>query len=128
MRHPSATRDDLRRVAMWLTVEEPKLRTVIDEALDTVARIARAEFWQLAQRHEHSVESPFVVSESGRLTNGLIDLLFRSGDGWRVLDYKTDVELDGKKYEAQLEAYRAALRKVGCEVAGSAVVHVRPGG
>ena len=49
MRHKAATRDDLRRLAMWLTVEEPQLRPVIDEALDTVERTARAEFWQLAQ-------------------------------------------------------------------------------
>ena len=31
MRHPNATRDDLKRLAMWLTVEEPQLRAVIDE-------------------------------------------------------------------------------------------------
>ena len=49
MRHPAATRDDLRRLAMWLTVEEPQLRAVIDEALDTVERAARADFWQRAQ-------------------------------------------------------------------------------
>ena len=36
----SATRDDLRRLAMWLTVEEPQLRAVIDEALDTVQAVA----------------------------------------------------------------------------------------
>ena len=28
MRHQNATREDLRRLAMWLTVEEPRLRTV----------------------------------------------------------------------------------------------------
>src|SRR4029450_11091349 len=43
-----ATRDDLRTLAMWLTVEEPQLRTAIDEALDTVERAAHANFWQLA--------------------------------------------------------------------------------
>ena len=78
MRHKSATRDDLRRLAMWLTVEEPQLRAVIDEALDTVERAARADFWQLAKSREHSVETPFVVSDRGRLTNGVIDLLFQS--------------------------------------------------
>ncbi len=42
MRHKTATRDDLRRLAMWLTVEEPQLRPVIDEALDTVLTVAAA--------------------------------------------------------------------------------------
>jgi ATP-dependent helicase/nuclease subunit A len=126
MRHQSATRDDLRRLAMWLTVEEPQLRAVIDEALDTVERAARADFWQAAQNHERSVETPFVVMEpANRLTNGVIDLLFRSEDGWQVVDYKTDVALDGQSYEAQLEAYRAALRKIGCTVVDAAVVSVR---
>ena len=126
MRHTSATRDDLRRLAMWLTVEEPQLRAVIDEALDTVERAARADFWQLAQSHEHSVETPFFVLEpANRLTNGVIDLLFQSDEGWQVVDYKTDVALDGQAYEAQLEAYRAALRKVGCDVVDASVVSVR---
>ena len=51
MRHKDATREDLRRLAMWLTVEEPQLRAVIDEALDTVERAARADFWSVAQSH-----------------------------------------------------------------------------
>jgi len=126
MRHTSATRDDLRRLAMWLTVEEPQLRAVIDDALDTVERAARADFWQLAQSHERSVETPFFVLEpANRLTNGVIDLLFQSDAGWQVVDYKTDVTLDGQTYEAQLDAYRAALRKVGCNVVDAAVVSVR---
>ena len=45
MRHPGATREDLRRLAMWLTVEEPQLRAVIDEALDTVQAVASGAFW-----------------------------------------------------------------------------------
>ncbi len=126
MRHKAATRDDLRRLAMWLTVEEPQLRPVIEEALDTVERVARADFWQRAQTHERSVETPFFVLEpANRLTNGVIDLLFESDAGWRVVDYKTDLTLDDQMYKAQLDAYRAALRKVGCSVIDAAVVSVR---
>ena len=63
------SREDLRRLAMWLTVDEPQLRPVIDDAIDTVERAARADFWQLAQSHDHSVEMPFFVLESpGRLS------------------------------------------------------------
>src|SRR5438128_1547050 len=49
MRHKNATRDDLRRLAMWLTVDEPQLRPVIDEALDTVQAVAAAAFWAEAR-------------------------------------------------------------------------------
>ena len=125
MRHSSATRDDLRRLAMWLTVDEPQLRPVIDEALDTVERTAKAGFWQRAKTEESSVETPFFVSDSGRLTSGVIDLLFHTPDGWQIVDYKTDLALASKAYEAQLDAYRDALRRVGRNVVAAAVASVR---
>src|SRR4030095_7422412 len=49
MRHEHATREDLCRLAMWLTVEEPQLRAVIDEALDTVQAVASGAFWAEAK-------------------------------------------------------------------------------
>jgi ATP-dependent helicase/nuclease subunit A len=126
MRHHAATRDDLRRLAMWLTVEELQLRTSIDDAIDTVQRVAGAEFWQAAKAGEHSEETPFMVShDPGVMTNGVIDLLFKGEHGWSVRDYKTDVSLDATNYDGQLGAYRKALEKMNCKVADTALVHVR---
>jgi ATP-dependent helicase/nuclease subunit A len=125
MRHKDASREDLRRLALWLTVEEPQLRAVIDEALDTVESAARADFWSTAQSQARSVEAPFTVADGSRLTNGVMDLLFESDAGWQVVDYKTDRSIEDGRYAAQLEAYKAALRKVGCSVAGASVVNVR---
>jgi ATP-dependent exoDNAse (exonuclease V) beta subunit len=79
---------------MWLTVEEPQLRVVIDEAIETVQRVARAEFWAEAQAGEHLEEAPFAVTEGQALISGVIDLLFASESGWQVRDYKTDLNLD----------------------------------
>ena len=60
MRHRSATRDDLRRLAMWLTVEEPQLRSVVDEAVITVEAVANAEFWSEASAADERYEEvPF---------------------------------------------------------------------
>jgi ATP-dependent exoDNAse (exonuclease V) beta subunit len=109
---------------MWLTVEEPQLRTVIEEALDTVERVARADFWRVARNHSRSVESPFFIAEQGRLTNGVIDLMFQGDAGWSVVDYKTDLVL-AKEYEKQLDAYRVALRTLGCTVEDASIVSVR---
>ena len=67
MRHKAATRDDLRRLAMWLTVEEPQFRAVIDVAIDTVLRVATADFWRQAAECEHSVETPFTIADSGNI-------------------------------------------------------------
>jgi ATP-dependent exoDNAse (exonuclease V) beta subunit len=79
----------------------------------------------MAQNHVHAVEAPFAVADSRRLTNGVIDLLFESEVGWQVVDYKTDQALEEGLYTAQLEAYRSALRRLGCRVAGATVVNVR---
>jgi ATP-dependent helicase/nuclease subunit A len=125
MRHKGATREDLRRLAMWLTVEEPQLRPVTDEALDTVERAARADFWQIATERAHSVETPFTTADSRRLTNGVIDLIFESDGGWRVVDYKTDQTTLPGRHDRQLEAYRSALKAVGCQTSGVVVVNVR---
>jgi ATP-dependent exoDNAse (exonuclease V) beta subunit len=125
MRHKDASRDDLRRLAMWLTVEEPQLRSVLDEALDTVERAARADFWSIAQSHARSVEVPFMVADARQLTNGVMDLLFASDAGWQVVDYKTDRSIEDGRYAAQLAAYAGALRKLGCPVARASVVNVR---
>ena len=112
---------------MWLTVDEPQLRSVIDEALDTVERVARADFWQIALGHERSVETPFFLAESGRLTSGVIDLMFASTEGWQIVDYKTDVnpgELNAA-YQEQLSLYERALAGVGISSARSGIQSVR---
>lgn len=125
MRHAAATREDLRRVAMWLTVEEPQLRSVIDQALDTVERVAVAPFWDVARRNVHSVEMPFLLSDSARLTNGVIDLVFSSDAGWQIVDYKTDQSLEPARYAEQLDAYRKAMKIQGCSVTAASVFSVR---
>jgi ATP-dependent helicase/nuclease subunit A len=129
MRHPRATREDLRRLAMWLTVEEPQLRTVMDEALDTVERVRHAEFWQRAAAAEHSVEVPFMVAtERARLLAGVIDLIHQEPAGWMITDYKTDAESSPEKanaYAMQLESYKKALEACGLPVAGATLTPVR---
>jgi ATP-dependent exoDNAse (exonuclease V) beta subunit len=126
MRHPSATRDDLRRLAMWLTVDEQQLRPAIDHALGTVERVRRSDFWETARRSDVLVEVPFLVDDgSKRLASGVIDVMFSSPAGWHIVDYKTDVALDDTAYQSQLDAYSTALRRVRCEVAGASIVSVR---
>src|SRR5438874_237266 len=82
-------REDLRRLAMWLTVEEPQLRAVIDEALDTVQAVASGAFWAEAKGSpECHQEAPFSVRESRdgvpTVLSGVIDLVHRAGDGWKI--------------------------------------------
>jgi ATP-dependent helicase/nuclease subunit A len=123
MRHKGATRDDLRRLALWLTVDEPDLRSVIDDALDTVEAVAPAGFWQMARASaECHEEVPFAVREAGgdvpTVVNGTIDLIYNAAGEWRLVDYKTDRQggedhaaLEAR-YASQLRAYEDAWRQV----------------
>ena len=121
MRHKSATRDDLRRLAMWLTIAEPELRTVIEEALDTVQAVSGAEFWKEARASaECHEETPFGIRIEGgtvmKVLSGTIDLVYRQGDSWHLLDYKTDthtLEADLRtKYGPQIDAYEKAWSRI----------------
>jgi ATP-dependent helicase/nuclease subunit A len=123
MRHRTATRADLRRLALWLTMETPDLRVAIDRALDTVEAMAGEAFWQQARASsECHEEVPFAIRDQDgalpTLVNGTIDLVYGSGGAWRLVDYKTDREgADGTSaleelYAAQIRAYERAWRRV----------------
>jgi ATP-dependent exoDNAse (exonuclease V) beta subunit len=128
MRQASATREDLRRLALWLTVEQPQLRPVIEQAIDTVQHVATEPFWPIARSGVHSEEMPFVTRDRSNVTTGVIDLVFESSGGWQIIDYKTDRSLQNGRYSAQLDAYRAALSACGLDVGTAGLSHVRPPG
>jgi ATP-dependent exoDNAse (exonuclease V) beta subunit len=136
MRHRSATRDDLQRLAMWLTVEEPQLRAVIEQALDTVEAVAHAEFWGEARASaECHEEVPFALREmrggAPFIITGAIDLVHRTSAGWRAIDYKTDVDLGDedkqRRYAEQLRTYAVAWGRVAGVTVTTAVVPARRG-
>jgi ATP-dependent helicase/nuclease subunit A len=134
MRHRTATREDLRRLARWLTVEEPQLRTVIEEALDTVQAVASDAFWAEAKGSpECHEEVPFAVLEKrdgiSTVLNGVIDLVHRSQGGWKIVDYKTDGDGDAAalsaKHAGQIEHYERAWRRFVPETVAAVLVSAR---
>ena len=77
MERKDATRFDLERLALWLTVEFPDLRPHIGTAVDVVDHVSKAAFWQQARSaSECHVEVPFAIQQSG--TAGV-----RNGRSWR---------------------------------------------
>ncbi len=144
MRHPASTREDLARLARWLTVEFDELRPVIGEALDWVEAVRRLPFWDDARAAgaECLVEVPFAVRLEAppggvpTILRGIIDLIYRSEAGWRLLDYKSD-RLDGvadieaalrARHGAQLADYADAWqRATGARVLSRHVVSLRAG-
>ena len=116
MRGPQRNRAHLERLATWFAFDKPELRRVIPEALDTVERVMAAAFWQEAMAAtERAVEVPFAVRVEAagavpRLLHGVIDLAFKTADGWTLIDYKTDqlaagIDQLAAHYAPQIRAY-----------------------
>jgi ATP-dependent exoDNAse (exonuclease V) beta subunit len=124
MRHKGATLEDLRRLAMWLTMEEPQLRPVLDVAIDTVQRVSSSVFWVSAGAAPHATEAPFTVCRvAGDVLSGVIDLLYADADRRHVIDYETDAAdiTAVTAYERQLDQYRAVLSQLGIDADGSLI-------
>ena len=121
MRHKGATRDDLRRLAMWLTIEQPELRTVIREAIDTVQAMSGAEFWKEARASaECHEETPFGMRVEGeevtKVLTGAIDLVYRTGDSWHLLDYKTTLRPRTRILARNTDPRLTRTKKPGAEL------------
>jgi len=131
MRQKDATSEDLRRLGMWLTVEEPQLRDVLDLAVNTVLQVSKADFWDQAKKSDRSVETPFAFA-AGRdaILTGVIDLLFGYEGRWRIIDYKTDIGSTDlvASYREQLKMYERALASVGVQDVTTAIQPVRGAG
>jgi ATP-dependent helicase/nuclease subunit A len=129
MRHEEATESDLRRLGMWLTVEQPEMRSVLKQAVSLVRQVSQAEFWREAKGSpEHHVEVPFATTDGRAILMGAIDLVFRSQTAWEMVDYKTDRTSDpvvNEKYANQLQKYKDAWRAITGADARSSIRAVR---
>jgi ATP-dependent exoDNAse (exonuclease V) beta subunit len=122
MRHKTASRTDLERLALWLTVETPDLRPYISSAVDVVQGVSSAPFWREANAaDERHVEVPYAIRQTDSsglptVVRGVIDLVYRPGASWRILDYKTDQVVDADslvaRYRGQIERYADAWAQV----------------
>ena len=113
----------LRRLAGWLTVENAAAASGHRRGAGHSAPSSAPAI--LVDRAEPRAlgGAPFTVADGNQLTNGVMDLLFESDAGWRVVDYKTDT---GRSRMAvtprSWTRTQAALRTLGCPVAGASVV------
>jgi ATP-dependent exoDNAse (exonuclease V) beta subunit len=66
-------------------------------------------------RGECRRETPITVTlTDGTLVEGVLDLAFLERDGWTVVDFKTDqeLELDLERYKRQVKLYATAIERV----------------
>ena len=76
----------------------------------------------LRQADEVYCEVPFCQKCGSEIVHGVIDLLYRCGDAWRIIDYKTNAE------RTQLaERYAPSLSHTGTRSGRSSVQRQRRG-
>ena len=74
-------------------------------------------------------ELPFVYTdEEQQIVSGVIDLLYRQGDNWHIIDYKTNRNAVGleqdPKYAAQLACYAEAVKRLRMQGRGTVDAHI----
>ena len=99
----------------------------VEAAIETVARaivhplLRRAAQAAAAKRYRR--ECPVAIRlDDGTLVEGVVDAaFFQDGEGWTVLDFKTDAEIAGRleEYRRQVSLYvEAVARATGAAARG----------
>jgi ATP-dependent exoDNAse (exonuclease V) beta subunit len=87
----------------------------ISAAIAAVQAVQRHALWKKASSSSAvRREAPLLLQrEQGTVVEGAADLAFRDGEGWTVVDFKTDFELEERRpqYQAQLAAYSQAIAR-----------------
>jgi ATP-dependent exoDNAse (exonuclease V) beta subunit len=103
-----------------------------DAAADTVVRVLEHDVMARARdaerRGECRRETPIVCPlPDGTIIEGVVDLAFREGDRWTVVDFKTDREISEageERYRRQLAVYCAAIARSTGENAVGTILRI----
>ena len=116
-------------------LEAEAVRVLAEEAEELLARFARTPLAaSLAdQSVERWFEMPFAWDWDGLPVHGVIDLVCRDGEGWRVVDFKTDRPGPGgmaaltRRYLVQIGLYRRAVGAAVGELPAAGLLFLRTG-
>lgn len=114
--------------------EDAKYRPLLKKVLDTMMHGGYPQengapadlLTVLQQADEVYCEVPFCQRRGSEIIHGMIDLLYRTGDAWHIIDYKTNAERKqlAEKYAAQLDAYKNAVREIIGAAADAKIYHI----
>ncbi|HXI13514.1 MAG TPA: UvrD-helicase domain-containing protein [Thermoanaerobaculia bacterium] len=108
----------VRLYAENLLKDEERDAAELQDVMDAVTAIESSNLWQRARRSpECLVEVPFALQVDAKslgldepgdtLLHGTIDLVFREGSQWIVVDYKSDII--GNRFDHLVSYYRAQV-------------------
>jgi ATP-dependent exoDNAse (exonuclease V) beta subunit len=118
---PAPSRDEVRRVAIDLVRQGmPALGfDAVERALDLALAFWRSPVVLRKGLSSARKEVPFSFSQGGMIVSGVMDLVWRDGESWFVVDYKTN-SLAGRSaaeavrsYELQACVYGLAALRAG---------------
>jgi len=112
-----------------LDFKKPVLPEGLDEeAADILKKFTKsAPFKELAKAEILARELPFVIPRDGRVVQGVIDVVYRSGGKVYVADYKTDKLVEPEKYALIRDIYSEAVKRVLKVEPGFKLIYLRQG-
>ncbi|MBN1180335.1 MAG: UvrD-helicase domain-containing protein, partial [Anaerolineae bacterium] len=112
-------------------VDEAEIHAAIGETKRILRRFRAHPLWAELDAAERWHEVPFSIGEGERVEHGVIDLLYRVGETWKIAEFKTDrlesgedlaAHVQREGYAAQVQRYERAVRQqLGVAVAGALV-------
>jgi ATP-dependent helicase/nuclease subunit A len=100
-------------------VDEKQLHAAIVEARRMLRRFRAHALWAELDSARRWHEMAFSISEGERTEHGIIDLLYRTDDGWKIAEFKTDqvrsiadlsAHIQAQAYDRQMRRYVRAVR------------------
>ena len=82
---------------------------------------------ELLSADETHCELPFCYNDGdGNIWHGIMDVLYRKGDNWHIIDYKTNADIDDldEIYQEQLAAYISAFKEMTGKKATAKIYHI----
>ena len=114
-----------------VTVQARILAASIDEIEAARAAVTAALGHPLMERARRASgvrrETPLTSREAdGALVEGVLDLAFEEADGWTVVDFKTDVEMEGAigRYRRQVALYASVVARATGRAAKAVLMRV----
>jgi ATP-dependent helicase/nuclease subunit A len=110
----------LERTILGLGISSEDQRVAaVKRSLELLGRLRVHPLWEeIDQASVRYHEVPYLRQPGDYTETGYIDLLFKSTEGWQVVDFKTDVIRDEQGLQKLVETYRRQMQRYAGAVQG----------
>jgi ATP-dependent helicase/nuclease subunit A len=102
--------DEPTAYVRFLFAEHSADPAYVNHALKALTDFRTSDLWaEIQSATAFYTEVPFAISESGGILHGVIDLVYRLPNGWKIVDYKTDVVQTEEEVQALIQQATSQL-------------------